>query len=240
MSKFPVSIDDISYDQAVDKIICFMDSDVSRPFMVVTPNVDHMQRLSGKGFESYKSAYKNADLVLCDSRILKIAARLKGLSIRNVIPGSDLTELLLSSDLVRPRRVCIIGPKFDEYNVVREKYNLIDSRHYCPPMGFINDKKELDKCIDFVITAKPDIVFLAIGSPQQEIVASKLKSEYDRSMVIMCIGASIDFLSGRTERAPKWMQKAHLEWFYRLVSEPKRLGRRYLSNLLWLANFFWK
>jgi UDP-N-acetyl-D-mannosaminuronic acid transferase (WecB/TagA/CpsF family) len=69
---------------------------------------------------------------------------------------------------------------------------------------------------------------LAIGSPQQEIIAQKLKGRGVARGLALCIGASIDFITGVERRAPLWMQQSGLEWLFRLAQNPRRLAKRYL------------
>jgi exopolysaccharide biosynthesis WecB/TagA/CpsF family protein len=83
-------------------------------------------------------------------------------------------------------------------------------------------------------------VFLCVGAPQQEMVAKAILDRGDARGVGLCVGASLEFLTGRVARAPLWMQRARLEWLHRLASEPRRLGRRYLIEgpkilAIWLA-----
>ena len=73
-----------------------------------------------------------------------------------------------------------------------------------------------------------DIVLLCVGCPAQELIARQLAELGCKSGIALCVGASIDFLTGARVRAPLWMQKLGLEWAYRLAQEPARLWRRYL------------
>ena len=86
------------------------------------------------------------------------------------------------------------------------------------------------------------LVFIGIGSPKQESFASKHRAQIDA--VSLCVGAAFDFIAGTKRRAPQWMQKAGLEWLFRLCSEPRRLWRRYLGNncrfVLSMMNQYWQ
>jgi exopolysaccharide biosynthesis WecB/TagA/CpsF family protein len=76
----------------------------------------------------------------------------------------------------------------------------------------------------------PLFVFLAVGSPQQEILAAAIAATRRATGIGLCIGASLEFLAGAARRAPRWVQQAGLEWLYRLGKEPRRLARRYLRD----------
>jgi Glycosyl transferase WecG/TagA/CpsF family len=93
--------------------------------------------------------------------------------------------------------------------------------------------------VDFVVKAGAPLIFLAVGRPQQEILASRIADHPQARGVGLCIGASIDFLTGIQRRAPLWIQNSGLEWLYRLISDPQRFARRYLLESPWIFYFFW-
>jgi exopolysaccharide biosynthesis WecB/TagA/CpsF family protein len=97
-----------------------------------------------------------------------------------------------------------------------------------PPMGFIKSDDEVQKCVDFVAKTQAPLVFFAVGMPQQEILARHIADHSQLRGIGLCIGASIDFLTGKQRRAPVWLQKIGLEWLHRLLSDPRRLASRYL------------
>ena len=75
--------------------------------------------------------------------------------------------------------------------------------------------------------AGAQLAWIGLGSPKQDRVAGRL-CELGAAPVLLCVGAAFDFVSGEKRRAPQWMQRAGLEWLHRLLSEPRRLWRRYL------------
>jgi N-acetylglucosaminyldiphosphoundecaprenol N-acetyl-beta-D-mannosaminyltransferase len=96
-------------------------------------------------------------------------------------------------------------------------------------MGFIESPQALEECLRFVEDGSPfRFCFLAVGSPQQERVAELLQRRGKARGLALCVGASINFLTGVERRAPRWMQHAGLEWLYRLLRDPRRLASRYL------------
>ncbi|MCC6076897.1 WecB/TagA/CpsF family glycosyltransferase [Pseudomonas sp. GCM10022188] len=227
---------DIPISEFISKIKTDLNQ-IATPRIIVTPNIDHLQRLSSANNDLFNTAYRNADYIVCDSRVLKIASCLKGTHIKNVIPGSDLTKAIIQDPWIKDKKICIIGPSYNEYKILKEIFSLELACHYCPPIGFMEDPFEVEKCISLINQETPDLVFLAVGSPRQEALALKIKQRVTTPMLLFCIGASLDFLSGKTPRAPKWMQTAHLEWFHRMLSEPKRLAPRYIKNAKWLINY---
>lgn len=100
--------------------------------------------------------------------------------------------------------------------------------------------KEWKELASKLNTIKPEIIFVCLGSPKQEIFSYSLSQKVDFPSVIIPVGAAFDFLSGNKPQAPKWMQDKGLEWFFRLIDEPKRLFGRYLLSLLFLVFVFKK
>lgn len=207
---------------------------------IVTPNIDHFQRLSNKHETEFIDSYANASYVICDSRIAQKLSLLLQPAIKNVVPGSDLTLRFLENPHAKKRKIGIIGPTQNDVDALKIKLGLENIVSYSPPMGFIKNKIEIKKCVDFVISEEPDFLFIAVGTPQGELLANRIKNEYtessEKKIIGFCIGASIDFISGKSKRAPKILQRLHLEWAYRLTQDPYRLYPRYYSNIKWIIS----
>jgi N-acetylglucosaminyldiphosphoundecaprenol N-acetyl-beta-D-mannosaminyltransferase len=88
----------------------------------------------------------------------------------------------------------------------------------------------LREAVEFVLANPARFVFFAVGSPRQEILAAAVQATGRATGTGFCVGASLDFLAGAVPRAPAWMQQGGLEWLYRLLSDPRRLARRYLLD----------
>jgi N-acetylglucosaminyldiphosphoundecaprenol N-acetyl-beta-D-mannosaminyltransferase len=202
---------------------------------VVTPNVHHMVRLL-EDPATLRPLYERAWRVFCDSRVLSRLARASGLQVP-VITGSDLTFHLITHAAKQGLKIAVIGSSDAACAKLRQKYAGLSVVSHSPPMGFIRSELEVRKCVDFVLRAQAPLVFLAVGRPQQEILASRIADHPQARGVGLCIGASIDFLTGAQMRAPVWIQKAGLEWFFRLVSDPQRFARRYLLESPWIFYF---
>ena len=209
-------------ESAIDEIL----KGTKEPFrFIVTPNVHHVVQLhEGNGL---KAVYASAWRVYCDSRILSRLGRMCGVKL-DVITGSDLTAALVARASEQHLKVAIIGPSAADCDTLAERFPGLEIASYTPPMGFSRSEAEVVKCVDFVRTASADLVFLAVGMPQQEKLAQRLSECGDVTGIGLCIGASIDFLTEKQRRAPQWVQRFGLEWLHRLLSDPKRLARRYL------------
>ena len=95
-------------------------------------------------------------------------------------------------------------------------------------MGVRSNPAAQAEIVEFVEQVDAKLIFFAIGAPQSEIVCHTLALRGARGGVALCIGASLEFITGKKRRAPLWMQTARLEWLFRLLIEPRRLARRYL------------
>lgn len=202
---------------------------------IVTPNVDHIVRLNREP-ETYKPHYDASWLTVCDSRILEGLAQLSGLPLK-AVPGSDLTRQLFENVIKTNDPITIIGADEAIIAKIRETFGIETINHHQPPMGLRNKPDALAACAAFVADHPSRYVFICVGSPQQEMVAKACLDRGDCVGLGLCVGASLEFITGRTARAPKWMQNARLEWLHRLASEPKRLWRRYLVEgpiIFWL------
>lgn len=194
---------------------------------VVTPNVDHLIRYYEDPI--FRAQYRAADFILMDSRFAaRLVRLLKGVRLP-VCTGSDLTNSLLESVVQSDDRIVLIGGDAEQARMIAARYGLTNVRHHNPPMGFVTDEAAVEECLRFIESASPfRFCFLAVGSPQQETLALALKTRGNARGLALCVGASIDFLTGKERRAPVWMQRMALEWLFRLVQNPRRLARRYL------------
>ena len=193
---------------------------------VVTPNADHLVRLARR--PELAAVYAGAWLRLLDSRVVARAARLLGLAAPRVAPGSDVTALLLAAHQKPGEPVTIIGLLPARLPALVHRYRLPAVAHHDPPMDFEHDAGAFQAAINFVLAHPARLTFLAVGSPRQEMLAAAIADTGQARGVGLCIGGSLDFLSGAIPRAPAWMQRSGLEWLHRLASDPRRLAWRYL------------
>jgi N-acetylglucosaminyldiphosphoundecaprenol N-acetyl-beta-D-mannosaminyltransferase len=199
----------------------------SAPFgYVTTPNADHLVRLNRR--PELATINRDALMRLLDSRVVARAARLVGLAAPHVVPGSDLTALLLAQHITAGERITIVGLQPEWLPALASRCGIAPPAHHNPPHGFARDPDALRAAVEFVLMHPARFVFLAVGSPRQEILAEAIASTRQATGVGLCIGASLEFLVGAARRSPLWMQHAGLEWLHRLGNSPRRLARRYL------------
>jgi exopolysaccharide biosynthesis WecB/TagA/CpsF family protein len=212
-----VRFDLISRDEALALVLSWP---ASRDFgYVVTPNVDHVVRLQDAP-EPIAAAYRDATLSLCDSRVLAKLGHTAGLSLP-VTPGSDFTRAILDQ-IDAGARICVIGGTPEQLDALRNAYPGLDIVQHCPPMGLRDNLSARQEAVAFAAASGARFIFIAVGSPQQEMLAHETLVSGTCSGFGFCIGASIDFITGRQRRAPQWMQGAGFEWLHRLASEPGR------------------
>ena len=229
------AFDRISADIALKRIA---ERPAKRPFaFVVTPNVDHLVRLQGESVLA--RLYAQAWLTVCDSRVLELIAELSGEAV-DVTTGSDLTEALFDQVIRPDEPVVVIGGDPGVIDGLKRRYGLTDIRWHQPPMGLKSNPEALAECAAFVAANPSRFSFLCVGSPQQELVAEACLERGDCTGLGLCVGASLDFLSGKARRAPKWMQRFRLEWMFRLIEEPRRMWKRYLVDGLKVFALWWR
>lgn len=191
---------------------------------VVTPNVDHVVKLMDGRVEP--EIYDGAVLKVCDSRILAHLARLRGKRLA-VYPGSDMTADLLASPLADGLTIGVFGPDraaFDDLVALYPARRLIfiEAPMLTPGTpGWI-------VAVDAAARADWDVLLACISFPKQERFAHALRAAGRQTGVALCVGASVDFLTGRQQRAPRLYQRLSLEWLHRLMTQPRRMFRRYV------------
>lgn len=192
---------------------------------IVTPNVDHVVRIHRE--PDLGAAYDGADLCLCDSRVLRFLARLSGIRLP-LVAGSDLTSRLFEGVIEAGDRVAVIGGSASSLDRLNAKYPDIDFVHHQPAMNLRHDAAARRAAAAFAAASNARFTFVAVGSPQQEMIAHEMRGHPGAGGVALCVGASLEFLTGDQKRAPKLMQNLGVEWAHRLATNPRRLWRRYL------------
>lgn len=194
---------------------------------VTTPNVDHMVRLDRQ--PRLRAVYQGAWLNVCDSRIIEALAEASYITLP-AAPGSDIVERLFVQHIKPHERVVVIGGSQAVIDALRKKFGLRDLRWFDAPMDLRQDAVARARCVAFIRENPAPFVFLAVGAPQQEMIALEAMLSGQCAGVAICCGAALEFLSGQTSRAPEWMRMRRLEWLHRLASEPGRLWHRYLVD----------
>lgn len=214
--------------QAIEHIL--RELDAGNGGFVVTPNLDHLRRY--RSDVPFAALISEASLVLADGTPVVWASRLAGTPLPERVAGSDLISSLSSAAAEAGRSVFLLGGAPGTADAAAA---VLVGRHptlkivgtACPPMGFEDDPAEMLKLIEQLRAAKPDIVFVALGSPKQEFLIDRIGRTLPQTWWLG-VGISLSFLCGEVKRAPRWLQRCGLEWTHRLVQEPRRLFKRYI------------
>jgi N-acetylglucosaminyldiphosphoundecaprenol N-acetyl-beta-D-mannosaminyltransferase len=175
-----------------------------------------------------------ASLTVPDGMPLIWAARMAGDPLPERVTGASLIFTLSAAAAAQHRSVYLLGGATG----VAEQAGVVLAGRYpglavagtdAPPVGFDATPEGIAAARDKVVAAAPDIVFVGLGFPKQERLITALAPALPRTWFVAC-GAAIPFAAGVVPRAPEWMQGAGLEWLFRLMSEPRRLARRYLVD----------
>jgi N-acetylglucosaminyldiphosphoundecaprenol N-acetyl-beta-D-mannosaminyltransferase len=233
-------VDNLSMNEAVIAIEALINN--GKFNYVVTPNVDHIVKLEED--DEFKKVYEEASLVLTDGMPLIWISKMLKTPIKEKVSGSDIFPRICKMAVEKGYKIFLLGAAEGIANKaaenLREKYpglNIVGT--YSPSYGFENKPEEIIKIISIINESQPHILAVGLGAPKQEKFIYKFKNQL-KVPVSLAIGASIDFEAGNVKRAPEWMQKSGLEWFYRFVKEPRRMYKRYFKDDLKIFKLYLK
>ena len=170
-----------------------------------------------------------ADLINADGQSIVWAARFLGKNLPERVAGIDLMENLVRKSFEKGYKCFFFGAKEEVVSRLIQNYSKLYSKDIISGFrsGYFNTKDE-ENIVNEIVASRANVLFVAITSPKKEIFLNKFKEKLKNINFIMGVGGSFDVISGKTKRAPLYMQKIGLEWFYRLFQEPQRMWRRYL------------
>ena len=225
-----LDFDALSEQQVVARILG--DLEDGRGGWVVTPNIDICRQLSHD--PAARALVSGASLVVADGMPLVWASRLRGDPLPERVAGASLIFALSAAASGHGRAIYLLGwepgvPERAAVELERRFPGLLVAGTDAPPVGFDRQPDELAAVRRRLEQARPDIVYVGLGFPKQERVIAALAPGLPAAWFIGC-GAAIPFAAGVLTRAPHWIQRLGLEWTHRLISEPRRLFRRYLVD----------
>jgi N-acetylglucosaminyldiphosphoundecaprenol N-acetyl-beta-D-mannosaminyltransferase len=231
-----LDFDLITHGQLIDHVTAAIRQ--GRGGTIVTPNIDICRR-AGRDPGS-RGLVAQASLVVPDGMPLIWAARLAGLPLAERVTGADLIFSLSQAAAANSWRVYLLGgrpgadgrPGAAELAGRRlaERYPALQvAGTYSPPAVFDAEADDIAELRRALSAAGPALVFVGLGFPKQEQLIARLRGDLAQAWFVGC-GAAIPLAAGEASRAPEWMQRLGLEWLHRLVSEPRRLARRYLVD----------
>ncbi len=251
-----VRIADVDFDHLTEEQLIEQVTDaISRGAggTIVTPNVDICRRVHRDPVS--RDLVTAASIVVADGMPLIWAARLAGRPLPERITGADLIFSLSKAAAASSWPVYLAGgmPGADGQPGTAERaaIGLADRvpdikvvGAHSPPARFDAATDDIEVLRDALAATQPKLVFVGLGFPKQEQLIARLSADLPGTWFVGC-GAAIMFAAGQVSRAPSWMRQAGLEWVYRLISEPRRLVRRYLVDdlpfAIWLlASSAWR
>lgn len=210
--------------------------------VLFTPNVDLIMRMRKDA--EFHAVFHQADFRVCDSRIVQWASHFLGTPLREKISGSDFFPAFCAHHRNNPdMRIFLLGAA---PGVADEAMRSINRRvgaevvigAHSPSFGFERSEQESRAIADTVNRSGASVLAVGVGAPKQEKWIMRYRSLMPGVRIFMGIGATIDFEAGNVRRAPAWMSALGVEWVFRLLSEPRRLWRRYLIDdmpFVWLV-----
>lgn len=226
-------IDNLSMEETLQKVDGFIKD--GRPQQHVVVNVDKLVKASRDS--DLRRIINECALVNADGMPVVWASRLLGKGLKERVAGIDLYEALMKRSAEAGWRVYLLGAKEEVVSAVKDIYE----RKY-PSLivaGYRNGywtADEEEDVVEQIRAARPDVLFVAISSPTKEHFLGRYQAEM-RVPFAMGVGGTFDVAAGIVKRAPLWMQKSGLEWFYRFLQEPRRMFKRYFVDdpvFLWL------
>lgn len=222
--------DNVSFAEAVDVVRSHVQSRV--PGFMVSLNTDIAVRLEED--PDFVAAYNAADLALMDSMPLIRLAGLTGIKVKERLSGSDLMPRICEVAAREGWSCFFLGGKGDvpviaARNLSHRFPGLTVCGTFSPEYGFEKTPSGIAEVVQTVRSANPDLLFICLGTPKSEKILYPHLQEFNVPFTFS-VGAAIDFAAGTVKRAPLWVQRANLEWFYRFLQEPRRLFKRYFVD----------
>jgi N-acetylglucosaminyldiphosphoundecaprenol N-acetyl-beta-D-mannosaminyltransferase len=226
-------IDNLSMEETLQKVEGFIRS--GRPHQHVVVNVDKLCK-AAKDAE-LRRIINACPLISVDGMPLLWAARLIGKRLKERVTGIDLFQRLVERAAEKGWRVFFLGARREVVQALAARYR---SQYPALQVAGYRDgywqAEEEPAVARSIAESRADLLFVAISSPHKERFLSRYQAQMNVPFA-MGVGGSFDVVVGKVKRAPRWMQRCGLEWFYRFLQEPRRMFRRYFiddSYLFWL------
>lgn len=233
-----VKINILTSHELYEKIISIINSNCMDKKIIFTPNVDIL--VTAESDKDFKKILNAADFNIPDGKPLIWASKFLGEPLKEKISGSSLFFKLCEIASLTDLSFFLLGGAPGVSDKAKKKLeetypNIHIVGSYSPPFGFENNLTEERKIISLVNEVSPDILVLGFGAPKQEKWILKNREQLNFG-VALGLGATIDFAAGIKKMPPEFIKTIGFAWLWRLLSEPKRLWKRYLIKDM---KFFW-
>jgi len=219
----------LSLDEAV-KYVCEYSNQL-KGYYICVANV-HMV-MEAFDSESFRTTVNQADLIIADGKPLSIAQKLLGHKDAAQVRGQDIMNALCAISGKKNINIGFYGGSSEavlelvKANLLQQYSDIKITYSFSPPFRSLTGEEDIE-VIKKINGAKVDVLFVGIGCPKQEMWMAEHKDKLN--CVMLGVGAAFDFVAGNKKHAPRWIQSIGLEWLFRLLSEPKRLWKRYLKQ----------
>jgi exopolysaccharide biosynthesis WecB/TagA/CpsF family protein len=207
-------------------------------FAIATLNLDHVVKL--RRDPAFAAAYQAQSHVVADGNPIVWMMRLAGRRDVALVPGSELIAPVAALAARRRVPIAFLGSTEPVLRAAADRLEadypgLTVAACLAPPYGFDPTGAAADAMLDQVAASGARICLLALGAPKQEVLAARGFARHP-GLGFLSIGAGLDFIAGHQTRAPVWVRKIAMEWLWRMLSNPRRLARRYLDCALVLPS----
>ena len=227
-------VDNLTMEETLSRIEEFIND--GSPHQHVVVNVDKIVKANRD--PALRDIINGCDLINPDGMPVVWASRLLNKPLKERVAGIDLFLKLVERSANKGWRVFFLGAR---ENIVTKVVNIFKGRYPSLKLsGYRNGYWQTEHegfVVEEIKKAKPDILFVAISSPKKEKFLNKWMPTMEVPFC-MGVGGSFDIVSGRTKRAPVWMQQYGMEWFYRILQEPGRMWKRYATTnpvFIWMV-----
>lgn len=221
-----IPIDVLTMDETIKKI----EISIQKKQLIHHVVVNAAKMVNAQKDDQLRDSIVNCDIINADGQAVVWASKILKQPLPERVAGIDLMENLVINAHKNNFKIFLLGAKEE---IVKKVYDIYKKKYHSEIIvgyrnGYFKEEEELEVA-NQIANSGADILFVAITSPKKEIFLNKYK-DIIKTSFIMGVGGSFDVVAGFTKRAPKWMQKIGMEWFYRFLQEPKRMWKRYLVS----------
>lgn len=200
--------------------------------LVVTPNIQHIALLREDA--SFRRAYADAEIVTCDGFPVYHYARMRGCEVPGRVTGCDIAVHLMADGAgLAGRRLFFVVDQPETAQAVAgwaDRHG-VDAAAFVPPFGFERDEPVSSDLAARIAAHRTEVLFMAVGAPKSEVFVHSHRSVLPPCWAL-CVGQAVKMALGLTPTPPGWVKACNLEWFWRILLEPKRMGLRYARSVV--------
>jgi N-acetylglucosaminyldiphosphoundecaprenol N-acetyl-beta-D-mannosaminyltransferase len=229
-------IDNLTMDETLDRVGAFIAD--GRPHQHVVVNVDKLVKAARD--PQLQQIINDCALVNVDGMPVVWASRLLGRPLKERVAGVDLFDALMHRAAASGWRVFLLGAEEAVVQEVRRRYTKrLPTLQFAGVLNGYWKPEEEEAVVEQVAASRADLLFVAISSPKKERFLGQHQARM-RVPFAMGVGGTFDVAAGKVRRAPRWMQRSGLEWFFRFLQEPRRMVRRYFIDDMAFLPMLWR